>query len=263
MTYTLDNSDRLINIPIKFIKPNPYKVRKFFDITSVSDLADSIKKIGLLQPLLVRKFGESSYELVSGERRLKAAEIAGLETIDVIVMNISDDDSAVFALAENFQRKGINFFECSSAYYHLIFDHNISRENLSKMLGVSEKHISYMLSLYKLSSAVKSIIVENGLSEEYAKVLLELESNEERLFVLKKAIENHMTCREMSDYINKRNTRKPAISRKAKNTGSIDYSIVFNTINKAIKLVSDFGVSTKARKREKNNCYEYIIRISK
>ena len=115
MTYTCDNSDKVINIPIKYIMPNPYKVRKFFDITSVSDLADSISRIGLLQPLLVRKFGENSYELVSGERRLKAAEIAGFETVNAIVLNISDNDSAVFALAENIQRKEINFFESSSA----------------------------------------------------------------------------------------------------------------------------------------------------
>ena len=201
MFYTHENTDKVINIPINAVKPNPYKPRKFYDITSVSELAESIKEVGLLQPVLVRNMRTGTYELISGERRLRAAEIAGFEEIPAIVMNVSDNLSAILTLAENIQRKDINFFEEAAACYHLIFDHNISKEKLAKCIGVRESTVSKMLALSRLSSTVKNIIIENHLTEEHALSLLKIPDENARLDALKRAIEFSMTPQMLDRYI--------------------------------------------------------------
>jgi len=264
---THENTDRVINIPINAVKPNPYKQRKFYDITSVSELADSIKEVGLLHPVSVRRIRADSYELISGERRLRAAEIAGLFEIPAIVMDVSDNMSAILTLAENIQRKDINFFEEASACYHLVFEHDIPKEKLAKSIGVRETTVSRMLNLSRLSSTVKNIILENRLTEEHALALLKINDENTRLDALKKAIEFSMTPHMLDRYIDSILEEKiPVKSPRHKSVrcgGVQDYKIIFNTIREAIKLVSDTGVKTRARKIEKDKYYEYVIRISK
>lgn len=268
---THDNSDKVINIPINAVKPNPYRPRKFFDVTSVSELSDSIKEMGLIQPISVRRLKPGTYELVSGERRLRAAEMAGLEEIRAIVMSISDDDCAKLALAENIQRKNINFFEEATAFYNLIFEHMISREELSKSIGVSETRISKMLKLSRLSSTVKNIIIENGLTEEHAFSLLKIPDEAKRLEALKKAIEIGMTAKDFARFTDNLCQTEPAKiivpapkpMREVCKPAVSDYRIIFNTLNKALKLMEEAGVKTKSRKTEHKNFYEYVIRIAK
>lgn len=265
---THDNSDKVINIPINAIKPNPYRPRKFFDVTSVSELADSIKKLGLLQPISVRRLKPGTYELISGERRLRAAEMAGFENINAIVFSVSDDDCAMLALSENLQRKNINFFEEANAFYNLIFEHMIPREEVSKSIGVSESRISKMLKLSRLSLAVKNIIIENGLTEEHAFVLLKIPDEGKRLEALKKAIEIGMTAKDFHRFADGLiQTEVPKIKITTQKTQkkyvSVDKRIIFNTLNKALKLMEEAGVKTKSRRTEHEKFYEYVIRIAK
>lgn len=266
---TYDNSEKIIYIPIKDIKPNPYKARRFYDITSVSALADSIKEIGLLQPILVRRIKQDAYELISGERRLRACEIAGLEKAKCIVLSVSDNQSAVYTLAENIQQKDVHFFDLSSAFYHLLYDHKISKELLLKRLGLRQSYFDKMLKLYRLSSTIKNIIIENGLTEECGFALLSLTDDNDRIDALKYAIEHNLTDKEFSDYISKlcedkiRGEKKRFHNRNFKYLNDGDYNIVFNTLNKAIKLVSDTGIKTRAKRFERENYYEYVIRICK
>ena len=269
MFNTYDNESKVINIPINAVKPNPYKTRKFYDITSVSELADSIKEVGLLQPISVRRLKSDTYELISGERRLRAAEIAGFSEISAYVLDISDNMSAILTLAENIQRKDINFFEVATACYHLVFEHNVSKGKLARSMGVSESYVSRMLSLSKLSRVIKNIITENHFTEAHALQLLRLRSEDMRLEALKKAIEFSMTPHMFEKYIDKvlEDEAKPDRfeSRKkiVKYTGATDYKIIFNTIREAVRLVSDTGVKTKAKRFEREKYFEYVIRISK
>lgn len=256
-----DNSEKIIYIPINSIKPNPYQPRKFIETTSVSDLAESIKNIGLLEPLKVRKLRSGTYELVSGERRLRASEMAGLTKVGAVVLDISDDLSAVYTLADNIQRKEITYFEKAFAFYHLIFEHGISKKELSVKIGVRESEISKKLSLCKLSTIVRNIITENKLSEEYAHILLKVESEEKRIMYLKKCIEKEFTPEEFENYIfnpeqtvNKKNKVKIKIK---------DYAIVFNTLKKAVELMKNGGVRANLKRHEHNSYYEYIIKIEK
>ena len=254
-----DNSEKIIYIPIKSIKPNPYQPRKFIDVTSVTDLAQSIGKIGLLNPVTVRKLKAGTYELVSGERRLRAAEIAGFEKVKAIILEISDNQSAVYALANNIQHKSLNFFEQAFAFYHLIFEHGFTREELSERIGISQKEISKKLTLCKLSATIRNIITENKLSEEHAYVLLMVESEEKKLLYLKKSIELGFSPKELERYIN-RPCGNTAVRTKVKIN---DYSIVFNTLKKAVGLIKKSGIDTKTRKTEYDGYYEYTIRIAK
>lgn len=268
MYNTYDNSDKVIYIPINAIKPNPYKMRKFYDITSVSALADSIKTIGLIQPVIVRNITPNSYELVSGERRLHASEIAGFNKIKAIILNISDDQSAIFSLTENIQRKNISFFDKSEAFYRLIFEHNVNKELLSKQTGVSESDISLFLKFSKLSQAVKAIIVENGLSEQFGLLIADIPSESDKLFLLRKAVELKLSILDFEKYIfsflnNKNVSVIPERRKKIKCSGIGSFDIVFNTFNKAIKLVEDAGIKLRATRTEHKRYYEYNLKIIK
>lgn len=259
MYETQDNSEKVIYIPTKSIKPSPYQPRKFIDVTSVSNLAESISEIGLLEPVSVRRLGDAEYELVSGERRLKATEIAGIEKIKAKVLDISDNQSAVYTLAENVQHRPLDFFEMAFGFYHLIFEHGISRELLAKKLGISEKEISAKLSLCKLSSTVRNIIIENKLSEEYAHILLEVEDENQRRTYLKKCIEKNFSPKEFKEYI----FTPVQIPTKKKKIKINDQTIVFNTIKKAVGMMCNMGVQAKINKKEYKKHFEYTIKILK
>ena len=268
---THDNSDKVIYVPINAVKPNPYRPRNFFDVTSVSELADSIKNIGLLQPLSLRRLKPGTYELISGERRLRAAEMAGMEKVPAILLNVSDNECAALSLAENIQRKNINFFEEATAFYNLIFEHMIPKDELSKSVGVSETRISKMLKLSRLSSSVKNIIIENGLTEEHAFSLLKIPDETKRLEALKKAIELNMSASDFARFTDsvshadepKLKVTAPMTVRERNKQFCVDNRIVLNTLGKALKLMEEAGVKTKSRKTEHKNFYEYVIRIAK
>ena len=122
-------------IPIDSIKPNPYQPRKKFDKKSLEELSQSIKAFGLIQPISVRKLQDENYELIAGERRLRASELAELEKIPAIVLEYKDRESAMMALIENLQREDLNFIEEAEGYYNLIEDHGLTQQELAEKIG--------------------------------------------------------------------------------------------------------------------------------
>ena len=149
----------IINIPIRFIKPNPYQPRKNFNLKSLEELSQSVKTYGIIQPISVRKLSHDSYELIAGERRLRAAEIAELTEIPAIVVDYRDKDSAMVALVENLQREDLNFIEEAEGYYNLIEDHNITQQELAEKLGKSQSTIANKLRILKLPTDIKKILI--------------------------------------------------------------------------------------------------------
>ena len=266
MVNTYDKTQIVINIPIKQIKPNPYQPRKFFDTTSVSELARSIREYGILQPVSVRRLGKETYELVAGERRLRAAELADLSSIPAILVEISDNDSAVLAIIENVQRKNLGFFEEAEAYYHLIKDHKMTQEQISQKTGKKQSTIANKLRLRNLSDTVKKIITENSLTERHARALLKVPDERMRLEVLKKVIERDLNVTETERYIDEE--IKKLISKRRsepikKSLRETDYRIALNTIKKAVDMVKSAGVKTRTRQIEYDDYYEYVIKINK
>ncbi|MBO4897964.1 MAG: ParB/RepB/Spo0J family partition protein [Clostridia bacterium] len=266
MERTYENAGRIINIPVDTIKPNPYQPRKFIDATSVSSLADSIRRFGLLQPITVRRLKENTYELVSGERRLRAAQMAGADAIPAIIVDISDNDCAFFVLTENIQRKQLDFFEESEALLRLCEQHGFSPEEISGRTGLRPSAVASKMKLARLSPTVKRIVYENKLSEEHAAALLRLADDNTRLDVIKRIIEKEYTPADTEQYISERLNSE--ISKRKKVVcmprGNIrDYKIVLNTVNKALDLAKSAGVSTETEQSEHDGFYEYVIKINK
>lgn len=262
MSYTEDNQ-QVLNIPIGAIIPNPYQPRRFFDLLSLKELSVSIKEYGVLQPVIVRRLCAGEYELVAGERRLRAAELAGIESIPAIVFDISDNNSAIFALIENIQRKDLNFFEEAEAFNHLIQEHGLTQEQLSQKVGKKQSTIANKLRLLKLSPQLRQTLLQNDLSERHARALLKL-PDRDRPEVLDYIVEKGLGIigaeKYILDYIsgniNHRNIEFKRINHS-------DYKIFLNTIKRAVELVRQSGVITKTKQVEHDDCYEYIIKINK
>ena len=155
-----DDSDKIIYIPIENIAPNPLQVRQYYDNLSLSELAKSIEEYGVIQPITVRKKDDEEYELVTGERRLRASMIAGLEEIPCIVIDADLQKSAVFSLLENLQREDLSFFEVAQSYKSLIREQGLTQEELAKRIGKSHC-LMYLSTELMLLSEVLLILQNN------------------------------------------------------------------------------------------------------
>ena len=180
----------VFQLPIHKIRSNPYQPRKYFNRTALEELADSIRAYGILQPITVRKMSGGAYELVAGERRLRAAELAGLETIPAILMQVSDSDSAVMAFIENIQRQNLSFLEEAEGYRNMMEDYGLTQEELAAKLSKSQSSIANKLRILKLEDSVKKLLLEHHFTERHARALLKLPDEESRLFVLAQMIQS-------------------------------------------------------------------------
>lgn len=267
----LSKADERVNvvtrIPIDSIRPNPYQPRKFFDAIAIEELADSIREYGVIQPITVRALGQGSYELVSGERRLRASKAAELSEIPAIVMEIDEDDSAVIALIENLQRKDLNFFEEAEGYYYLLTEHGFTQEQLSKKIGKRQSTIANKTRLLKLPLQIRKMILESGLTERHARALLKIGDEELQIKVLQKIIDKQLNVSAAEAYIESELYRflenRQLKSLRDKKATDKDFRIFLNTIKRALDMVKTAGVKAKTKQVEYDKYYEYIIRIDK
>ena len=192
----------VIKVKTEEIIPNTYQPRKFFNDEALMELAQSIKEHGIIQPLTIRRMGEY-YELVAGERRLRAAKLANLGEVPCIIVDISDIQSAQIALLENLQREDLSFVEEAEAYYSLITEHKFTQEEIAKKMGKKQSTIANKLRILKLSQKVRDLCVENNLTERHARALLKLPDEKNQLRVAKKIIKNKLNVKESEDLINK------------------------------------------------------------
>ncbi len=256
---------------IENIRPNPYQPRKQFNKTSLEELCESIKQYGVIQPINVRKITASSYELVAGERRLRAATMAGLKEIPAIIVNVDDNESAVMALIENLQREDLNYMEEAEGYNNLISEHGFTQEELAQKIGKSQSTIANKIRLLKLPPLVKKILSDNNLTERHARALLKLHDEQLQLKVLKRVSEKGMNVKKTEELVEKaieRYSKSPEEQREnapeKKFTKAIrDIRIFVNTIRQAIDLMKKSGVNAKAAQLDRGEYLEFIIRIPK
>lgn len=262
-----DEKNKIFQIPVDAIIPNPYQPRQTFDNLAIEELANSIREYGIIQPLTVRRISRDLYELVTGERRLRAAKSLRRPTVPAIILNITDNDSAVIALIENLQRKELGFFEEAEGYYHLIADHGMTQEEVAAKTGKKQSTVANKLRILKLSPYLKKIVSENKLTERHARALLKLPDEEMQWKALMKIVEKNMNVRASEEYIEgllKELEEEPALPpppvvKRKKN----DFRIFLNTIDKALDMVREAGVKPKTKKTEFEDYYEYTIRIDK
>lgn len=253
-------------IPIKSIKPNPYQPRKSFSKRSLEELSQSIKAYGVIQPVSVRKIGEDSYELVAGERRLRAAEMAELEDIPAIVVKFVDKDSAVIALIENLQREDLNFIEEAEGYYSLINDHGLTQQELAEKVGKNQSTIANKLRILRLSDEIKKLIIENNLTERHARALLKLPDDEIQLHVLEKVIKKDLTVKKTEALIKsilEDLTKEEKTIHKQNIKGMINFKIYLNTLRNAYTAIKESGVDAKYEQKDMGDFIEVTVKIPK
>lgn len=253
-------------IPIGSIKPNPYQPRKDFNKKSLEELSQSIKAFGLIQPISVRKLQNENYELIAGERRLRASELARLERIPAIIVEYRDKDSAMLALIENLQREDLNFVEEAEGYHNLIDDHGFTQQELAEKIGKSQSTIANKLRILKLSEDIKKDLIEFNLTERHGRALLKLPDDDLRREVLNKVIKNELNVSKTEELVKDildDLTNEEVIEQKQNIKGMISTRIYLNTIKKAYKAIKESGIAAKYLEKDKGEYVEISIQIPK
>ena len=235
--------------------------RRYFSPAELTSLAKSISQDGIIQPLTVRRV-KGTFELVSGERRLRAAKLAGLRSVPCILINATEERSQVIALIENIQRCDLNFFEEAEAISQLITKYGMTQESAAIRLGLAQSTVANKLRILKLNAEERKIILDNNMSERHARALLKITDNDRRLAVLNKAAESGWTVDVLEKYIAKllKDDEKRASYHK-RAAMLKDVRLFFNSVNKAIDVMRLAGVNADAKRIDHEDYIEYIIKI--
>ena len=256
-------SRKIQYIPINHIAPNPDQPRKYFSQESLQELAASIRLHGVLQPLTVQK-GRYSYVLVAGERRLRAAGLAGLTTVPCVVLDVDREDSAVLALIENLQRSDLHYLEEAAAIAKLIEACHLSQEEVAVKLGKSQSAVANKLRLLRLSGPCTELLRSYDLTERHARALLRLSDEEERLRALRHIGENHLNVAQTEAYIEsllsdiqkKEPPRRPTYIVK-------DVRLFLNSIRHSVEVMQRSGVGAKLQRQETEDEITVTVHIPK
>lgn len=203
----LDDTGRVMDISIDEISPNPWQPRRDFDEESLNALASSIRENGLIQPVVVRKKKDGTYELAAGERRWRAAKIAGLTVIPAISKEYDDRSMAEMALVENLQRKDLNPVDEGMAYRKLMDEYSLTQENISQKVGKSRPYVANMVRLLDLPEEVKDFLSKGQLTAGQARPLLGFESDAEKVQLARRIVKEGLSARKVEDII--REGKKP------------------------------------------------------
>lgn len=256
-------SNEIINININNILPNIYQPRKYFNERAIEELSQSIKQYGIIQPLTVRKMGES-FELVAGERRLRAAKAANLETVPCNVIDITDSESAEIALLENLQREDLNYIEEAEAYYNLISDHNFTQDELAKRMGKKQSTIANKLRLLKLSVEVRKMCLQNKLTERHARALLIVSEEKLQIKIVNTVIKNQLNVKKTEELINQELLKLAGKTLNNKNKKNIKATLpaklYVNTIKQVLK---KFDIPAEYNYKDEEDFIEVTVKIRK
>lgn len=256
----LKQGRRLTEIPLQKISPSPDQPRRNFDPYELKLLADSILKNGLLQPVTVRRAGEG-FELIAGERRVRAAILAGLESIPAIVHDISREEAAVYTIIENLQREDLSPFDEAEGIRRLITVYGVSQCDAAERLGIAQSTLSNKLRLLRLPDTQRERITKAGLSERHARVLLRA-PEDRRDELLDKIIAEGLTVRESeqaADELLKKEKKTAPIRRCSLS----DTRLFQNSLGKLVNTMVDAGYNAKTHKKETESYVEYVVRIDK
>lgn len=203
---TAEESD-IKEIPISEVRPNPYQPRKTFNEEALNDLALSIKNYGVFQPIIVKK-GLRGYDLIAGERRLRASKIAGLSTIPAIVKEFTDDEMREISLLENIQRENLTAIELAWAYKGIIDNLDIRQEDLAQKIGKSRSHVTNTLGLLNLPRNVQEMILNGDISMGHARVLSKMDNDDEVIKLAYRIVHENMSVHELENISKKEDIKK-------------------------------------------------------
>ncbi|MBP3265064.1 MAG: nucleoid occlusion protein [Acidaminococcaceae bacterium] len=238
------NTDvQVLYVPLSKIVPNPYQPRKEFESEALSELADSIRQYGVLQPLLVAPGPDNNYILIAGERRLRASTMAGMGSVPVIVSEYTTQQIAEIALIENLQRKDLHYLEEAEGYEKLVNTFHLTQESMAGRVGKKQSTIANKLRLLKLSPSVRNTLHESDLTERHARALLKLENEETQKTVLKKIIKDHLNVKQAEALIDKTLKQEGKLNKKKPRIVIVnDVRIYLNSIKNIMDAVKNSGI---------------------
>jgi len=253
---TYMETGRVVFLPARSIRPNPAQPRKVFRPEALAELSESIRRHGILQPLSVRRSG-LGYELIAGERRLRAAQMAGLTEIPCIVMQMDDRESGMAAMIENLQRQDLDFIEEAMGIAGLMQQFDMSQEQVARMLGKSQSAIANKLRLLRHSDAVLTALREGNLTERHGRALLRLKTEEEKLAAITEILRQGMSVARTEKYIEVLLSRPEAKPRTA------NVSAFLNSLTQSLQKIQKSGVSAVSERRETDTQIVLTITIPK
>lgn len=243
----------VVDINVDTIAPNPFQPRKSFSDEGLAELSASIREFGIIQPLIIRKI-DKGYELIAGERRLRASIIAGLTNVPCIIREASDKEMAEIALIENLQREDLHFFEEAFGYESLLSQFSLTQEVLAIRVGKTQSTIANKLRLLRLPSLVREQVLSAGLSERHARALLKLDQESEQMRIVKMIAENAMTVKEAEALIRDIETsttdkaklpKRPPMLRIVK-----DVRIFINTVHELVAQIKKTGLPVRVTQEQ-------------
>ena len=258
-------SGRILYLPIGQLRPNPSQPRKIFDSGGLQELAASIQNYGILQPLTVRR-RNGEYELVAGERRLRAAKLAGLTEVPCILLTVDEQQSSMVALVENLQRRDLDYIEEAEGLARLMRQYGLNQEQAAAKVGKSQSAVANKLRLLRHSPAVLSALRENNLSERHARALLRLPTEQERLAALTVIVQQQMNVAKTEEYIETLLTRKQQPEPPKKGIRKLivrDVRLFLNSVNHSLDLIRGAGIRAEASQQETESEIVLTIRLPK
>jgi ParB family chromosome partitioning protein len=271
-----EKHEKVVNIELGQIRPNPYQPRKHFDSNQLEDLTKSILEMGVIQPITVRKKGDY-YEIVAGERRYRASLQASLSTIPAVVREFTDVEVAQIALVENLQRADLNYFEEAEGYRRLIDDFRMTQEEVATRVGKSQSTIANKLRILRIDPKVRENIMVELLTERHVRALLKLRDSAQQLMVLKEIYEQDMNVRQteilIEDVLANEGAELPdgedvLAGMTPKNRQRIirvikDIRIYLNSIKAAVQTIEEAGIQVKMAEKNYDDYVEILIQIPK
>ena len=260
----------IINLSVDSLEPNPVQPRKNFEDESLQELSASIREYGILNPLTVR-LRNGSYELVAGERRLRAAKLAGLEDVPCILIDVGLEDASLIALIENLQRKDLDFIEEANGIYQLIRMFGLSQEEIARRIGKSQSAVANKLRLLKLPKDVLETLRDRGLTERHGRALLRLPDADMQRAALMHIIDGGLTVAMTDSYIDALLTAEEEPESESVEEAHSpqrsfimkDVRVFMNTINRGLDLMKQGGIMAGMKKQETEDAFILTISIPK
>lgn len=260
-------------LPLADISPNPSQPRRFFEAEAIASLADSIRQYGIIQPLTVRHLIHGDkYELIAGERRLRAAALLGMEAVPCVILETDETESAALAIIENLQRENLNMFEQASAISSLIRMYDLTQEDIARKLSVSQSFVANKLRLLRYLPDERTLILSSSLTERHARALLRL-SGEDRQSALQHVIQHHLNVAETESYVdtilNPPEEKAPATPTapempKIRQKWIVrDVRLFYNSIHHAVDVMRQAGIEAVTSRTETEEETAILIRIPK
>ena len=265
-TPTMLTSRKVILLPVGSIHPNPMQPRKVFDPDALAELTESIRMYGVLQPLTVRKAADGSFELVAGERRLRASRAAGLEKVPCILVNVSEQDSGLLALVENLQRQDLDFIEEAEGLRTLIRSYGMSQEEAARCISKSQSAVANKLRILKLPPDVLQKLRSAGLTERHGRALLRLEEPQAQRAALEAVVAGDLTVAKTEEYIDailRRGAEEEQKKKKRKAPVVVlkDVRIFLNTVTRGLSMMNRSGVRAVCERADTESELVLTIRI--